>query len=251
MSNPIKFQQTQKQFADHLRDPEVNPAPADVEPRRMKIYQDLIFKNVEGFLSGGFPILRSLYFEADWNALARDFIRNHQSHSPYFLEISQEFLKYLQEEREDHDCDPAFLLELAHYEWVELALDVSEEVLPVQGDEILTSDLLTQHPIVSPLVWSLSYQFPVHQLGPDYQPAQPPEQPTFILVYRDRDDSVQFMVSNALTVRLLNLLESDDFLTGERALLQLADEMNHPEPQELVKMGYELLVKLQKCDIIF
>lgn len=251
MNTSRTFQQTQQQFANHLRDPAVNPAPADVEPRRMKIYQDLIFKNIEGFLSGGFPILRSLYSESDWNELTRDFIRSHQSHSPYFLEISQEFLKYLQQERGDCDCDPAFLLELAHYEWVELALDVSEEVLPVQGDEILTSDLLAQQPVVSPLVWSLSYQFPVHQLGPDYQPEQVPEQPTFILVYRDRDDNVQFMVSNALTVRLLNLLEGDDLLTGERALLQLADEMNHPHPQELVKMGYELLVKLQKCDIIF
>lgn len=251
MSNPTNFRQTQKQFSDYLRDPDVNTAPADIEPRRMKIYQDLIFKNVEGFLSGGFPILRSLYNDRDWNALARDFIRSHESHSPYFLEISQEFLKYLQQERGDHDCDPAFLLELAHYEWVELALDVSEEILPVTGDEVLTTDLRTQRPVVSPLVWSLSYQYPVHQLGPEYQPDQAPDQPTFLLVYRDRDDCVQFMVSNALTVRLLNLLEGDESLTGEQALLQLAAEMNHPAPQDLVQMGCELLLKLQRCDIIF
>lgn len=251
MSSPTNFRQTQKQFSDYLRDPDVNAAPADVEPRRMKIYQDLIFKNVEGFLSGGFPILRSLYSDNDWNALARDFIRSHQSHSPYFLEISQEFLKYLQQERGDHDCDPAFLLELAHYEWVELALDVSEETLPVTGDKVLTTDLRAEHPVVSPLVWSLSYQYPVHQLGPEYQPDQAPDQPTFLLVYRDRDDCVQFMVSNALTVRLLNLLEGDESLTGEQALLQLAAEMNHPAPQDLVQMGCDLLLKLQRCDIIF
>ncbi|MGH1371182.1 MAG: HvfC family RiPP maturation protein [Cellvibrionaceae bacterium] len=251
MSSSTDFRQTQKQFANFLRDPEVNPAPADIEARRMKIYQDLIFKNIEGFLSGGFPILRSLYNESDWNALARDFIRGHESHSPYFLEISQEFLKYLQQERGPHDCDPAFLQELAHYEWVELALDVSEETLPVTGDQVLTEDLLAQQPLVSPLVWSLSYQYPVHQLGPEYQPLQPPEQPTFLLVYRDRHDSVQFMVSNALTVRLLNLLEGDESLTGEQALRQLAAEMNHPAPDDLVKMGLDLLIKLQKCDIVF
>ncbi len=251
MNRSADFRRTQKQFADFLRDPDVNPAPVDVEPRRMKIYQDLIFKNVEGFLSGGFPILRSLYSDSDWNELARDFIRSHESHSPYFLEISQEFLKYLQQERGEHDCDPAFLQELAHYEWVELALDVSEEVLPVTGDEVLTEDLLAQQPVVSPLVWSLSYQYPVHQLGPEYQPEQTPDQPTFLLVYRDRQDCVQFMVSNALTVRLLNLLEGDESLTGKQALLQLASEMNHPAPDDLVNMGLELLVKLQKCDIIF
>lgn len=245
------FIQTQQQFANHLRDPEMNPAPADVEPRRMKIYENLIFKNIEGFLSGGFPILRSLYEEQDWLQLVRDFIIQHESHSPYFLEISQEFLKFLQEEYRPRDGDPAFMLELAHYEWVELALDVSEEELPVSGEEVLTQDLLKQCPKVSPLAWALSYQYPVHQIGPQFRPEQPPEQPTFLLVYRDRQDKVQFMASNALTVRLLNLLEADEEMTGEQVLLQLAQEMAHPDPQALTKMGHELLVKLQKCDIIF
>ncbi len=251
MSSSADFRYTQKQFADFLRDPGINPAPLDIEPRRMKIYQDLIFKNIEGFLSGGFPILRSLYSDVDWNEMARDFIRRHESHSPYFLEISQEFLAYLQQERGKHDCDPAFLQELAHYEWVELALDVSEETVPVSGNQVLTQDLLSQRPIISPLVWSLSYQYPVHLLGPDYQPEQAPEQPTFLLVYRNRQDRVQFMVSNALTVRLINMLEGDDSLTGKQALLQLASEMNHPAPEDLVRMGGDLLNKLQKCDIIF
>lgn len=245
------FIQTQQQFANHLRDPEMNPAPADVEPRRMKIYENLIFKNIEGFLSGGFPILRSLYEEQDWLQLVRDFIIQHESHSPYFLEISQEFLKFLQEEYRPRDGDPAFMLELAHYEWVELALDVSEEELPVSGEEVLTQDLLKQCPKVSPLAWALSYQYPVHQIGPQFRPEQPPEQPTFLLVYRDRQDKVQFMASNALTVRLLNLLEADEEMTGEQVLLELAQEMAHPDPQALTKMGHELLVKLQKCDIIF
>ena len=250
MTNLVNFQTTQKQFADHLIDPEVNLAPKGLEERRLKIYQDLIFKNVQTFLSGGFPILKSLYSGSDWDDMTRDFIRSHESHSPYFLEISQEFLKYLQEERGEHSCDPAFILELAHYEWVELALDVSEEQLPVSGSERLTDNVLSDHPRVSPLVWSLSYQYPVHRLGPQYQPQQPPTEPTFILVYRDRLDRVQFMESNALTVRLLNLLEADDALTGEQALLQLAEEMRHPNPQNLVQMGRDLLLKLQECDII-
>lgn len=250
MVNPVNFQTTQKQFADHLRDPQANAAPNGLEERRLKIYQDLIFNNVQTFLSGGFPILKSLYNDSDWDDMTRDFIRSHQSHSPYFLEISQEFLKYLQEERAEHSCDPAFILELAHYEWVELALDVSQEQLPVSGDERLTDNVLSEHPLVSPLVWSLSYQYPVHRLGPEYQPQHPPAEPTFILVYRDRLDRVQFMESNALTVRLLNLLEADDELTGEQALLQLAQEMRHPNPQDLVQMGRDLLLKLQQCDIV-
>lgn len=245
------FETTQKQFADHLRDPLLNPAPVGIEERRLQIYRDLVYNNIEGFISGGFPVLRSLYADHDWHQLVRQFVVCHESHSPYFLEISQEFLAFLQNERGANQADPAFLLELAHYEWVELALDVSPEQLPVDGDTLLTHDLLQGHPVVSPLVWSLSYQYPVHLLGPAYQPEETPEQPTFLLVYRNRHDSVEFMASNALTVRLLNLLQGEESMTGREALSLLAEEMCHPNPHELIDMGHDLLKKLQNCDIIF
>ena len=41
------FQQTQYAFAAHLRDPDANPAPPDIEDRRMKIYRELVYNNIE------------------------------------------------------------------------------------------------------------------------------------------------------------------------------------------------------------
>lgn len=245
MSEPA-FKAAQYQFAAHLRDPDANPAPADVEQRRMAIYSNLIYKNIEGFVSGAFPVLRQLLDDEQWHAMVRDFVSRHISHSPYFLEISQEFLKYLQEERQPQPHDPPFLLELAHYEWVELALDVSQEQLPVSLESV---DYLEAEPRVSPLAWCLSYQYPVHLIGPDYQPRQPPEQPTFLIVYRDRSDCVKFMESNAVTVRLLSVLEEQ--LSGRQALQQLAAEMQHPEPQQLIAAGEGLLQKLHRADILY
>lgn len=35
------FKKTQYEFAAHIRDPQLNPKPADVEARRMNIYTDL------------------------------------------------------------------------------------------------------------------------------------------------------------------------------------------------------------------
>tara|TARA_R100000656_G_scaffold95627_2_gene69434 strand:- start:1541 stop:2014 length:474 start_codon:yes stop_codon:yes gene_type:complete len=124
------FQRTQYAFAAHLRDPDANPAPPDIEDRRMKIYRELVYNNIESFIATGFPVLRQLIADQHWHALVRDFVSRHCSHSPYFLEISHEFLKYLQEERQFLVSDPPFMLELAHYEWVELALDVAEGDLP-------------------------------------------------------------------------------------------------------------------------
>lgn len=245
------FQVTQQQFAAHLRNPDRNPAPTDIEDRRMKIYRELIYNNIEGFLSGGFPILRQILSDDHWHSLVRDFIERHQSHSPYFLEISQEFLAYLQKERQqspNSEQDPPFMLELAHYEWVELALDVAEEEYPRELSKEL--DLLEHRPVVSPLAWCLSYQYPVHRLGPEYQPQESPEQPSFLVVYRNGDDKVAFMEANAVTFRLLELLRDDQVHSGRAALEQIAAELQAPDPGSVINNGLALLQQLLELGII-
>ncbi|UTW46141.1 putative DNA-binding domain-containing protein [bacterium SCSIO 12696] len=243
------FQDTQFQFAAHLRNPDKNPAPGDIEDRRMGIYRDLIYNNIENFIASGFPVLKTLYSEERWHNMVRDFVARHQSTSPYFLEISQEFLRYLQEERGVRPGDPPFLQELAHYEWVELALDVSPESLPAES-KMDVEKLLKGHPLVSPLAWRLSYQYPVHEIGPENQPQDPPEQPTFLVVYRNRKERVRFMEANGVTIRLLQLLEDDAELSGEQALQLIAEELQHPNPQQVVDGGTALLEKLASLDII-
>ena len=97
-AQPPSFIETQYRFAAHLRDPDNSPAPDGIEDRRMKIYRELIYNNIESFISSGFPILRSVLDDQKWHQIIRHFVAQHQSHTPYFLEISQEFLKYHQEE---------------------------------------------------------------------------------------------------------------------------------------------------------
>jgi len=242
------FQRSQYTLAAHLRNPEKNAPPADLEDRRLGIYRELIYNNLEGFLASGFPILRELIEDTHWHDMVRDFLERHQSHSPYFLEITQEFLQYLQEERGEVAGDPAFMLELAHYEWVELALDVSESEWPSDVDP--EGDLLLGRPVVSPLAWNLSYQYPVHRIGPDFQPETPGPEPTFLIVYRDQQDSVQFMAANAVTVRLLQLLSGESPSTGREALSIVAAELQHPDPSALELMGLDLLQTLRAKDIL-
>ena len=243
------LEQVQTQLAAHIRDPEREPGPAGIEDRRLKIYRDLVYQNIESFVSGGFPVLRSLFDDDAWHGMVRDFLVTHRCHTPYFLEISQEFLLYLQQTHEARAGDPPFMLELAHYEWVELGLDVADEdpnALEFDRD----GDLLTGMPLVSPLAWSLAYQFPVHRIGPDFQPQQPGEQPTYLIVYRDRGDKLGFMEANAVTARLLELLQGAAVHSGREALEQLAAELKHPDPEQLVDFGLGLLEQLRAVDII-
>ncbi|MCK7598433.1 putative DNA-binding domain-containing protein [Microbulbifer sp. CAU 1566] len=250
------FQLMQTYFAAHLRAPADVEAPAGIEDRRMGIYRDLIYNNIESFIAGGFPVLRSIVEDAHWHAMVRDFVQRHQSESPYFLQISEEFLQYLQHERSsasDSEQDPPFMLELAHYEWVELALDVSESIFPDDlPREYTPQQMLDWAPLVSPLAWNLSYHYPVHQIGPAYQPVDPPQTPTFLVVYRNRADTVAFLEANGVTAHLLQLAEShsDTPVSGRQLLQKLAADIQHPDPEQLLAFGVDLFRKLHNLDIL-
>lgn len=244
-----RFQQLQYQFAAHIRNPEKNSAPAEIEDRRMGIYRELFFNNVQGFLASNFPVFKQVTPEDRWLALVRAFFDSHHCKTPYFLEIGQEFMQYINEERESSPDDYPFMAELLHYEWVELALDASEINLPLD-DVNANGNLLQEHPVQSPLAWLLSYQYPVHCIRPDYLPDAAPDQATYLIAYRDREDDVKFMEVNAVTGRLLYLLSEDQQVSGEQALLQIAQEMQHPEPQQVVQGGLDTMEHLRSKGIL-
>lgn len=236
---------SQLQMAQYLRNPESAPAPAGVEQRRLAIYQRLVYNNIESFISFGFPVLRSLYGEDDWHALVRAFIQEHSCHTPYFLEIGQEFLQFLLEEYQRRDVDPLFMTELAHYEWVELALDVSEEELP---PALHCEDPLSAIVRLSPLAWLLSYQYPVHRIGPGFQPTEPGS-PTYLVVYRNREDRVRFMELNAVSARLVELTRDNASASGGALLGALAQETGMAVA-DLQDYGAQQLRELLECAVL-
>lgn len=244
-----RFQQAQYQFAAHLRDPEKNPAPTGIEDRRMQIYRELFYNNVEDFLANAFPVLRKISGDDIWHARIRDFYARHQCHDPLFHRVAAEFLDFLEKERGDHPDDPPFIRELCHYEWVELALAVSElELTPELANP--NGNLLEGRPLVSPLAWTLSYEWPVHRIGPDAIPAAPGEQLTYLIVNRNRQDQVRFMEINAVTARLMQLLDEDTESSGASLMSRIAGELNHPQPEAVVEAGAEILRDLRDRDIL-
>jgi len=248
MSVP-SFKKHQYEFTAHIRDPEKNAKPDGIEDRRMGIYRELFYNNVEGFISSGFPVIREIYSDENWHKMIRDFFANHESHTPYFLEISEEFMSYLQDERQPQEEDPAGLIELAHYEWVEMALHVSDENINMENINA-NGDLLTQRPVFSPLAWPLVYQFPVHMMGPDNLLEEAPAQPTYLVVYRNRNDIVKFLEINPVTARLISLLQENESFTGLDSIEYISKEMNHPNPDVVLNGGKAALEELQQHGII-
>lgn len=243
------FARVQRDLAAHLRDPEHQPAPEGIEERRLQIYRDLVYNNLAGFLENGFPVLRALLPEARWHELIRAFLARHTAHSPYFVDIPAEFLNFLDSEYEAAEIDPPFIQALAHYEWLELVAEVSREEFPRAGVN-LAGDLLTGIPVISPLVHVQGYEWPVHRIAPEFQPAEPLAEPVWLVVYRDRHDEVRFMEINAVTARLLGLLRENTERSGRAVLEQIAGEMGAPDAEPIVEFGAQTLETLRNHDIV-
>ena len=149
------------------------------------------------------------------------------------------------------DCDPPFLLELARYEWAELALFVADASLPA-GRRYAADDsaILDAVPQLSPLAWAMVFTYPVHKIGVDYQPSCAAESQVCLVVYRNREERVKFLEVNLVTARLLELCETNGQLSGRELLAQIASEMAHPDPATVVNGGRAILAQLHNLDII-
>ncbi len=241
------LREQQFRLAAHLRDPAAPPPPG-IEDRRLKIYRDLFYNSLQGLLAGNFPVIRKLLGDTGWHALVRDFYRDFRAGTPLFPELPREFIQYLQERGEGRG-DPPWLLELAHYEWVELALDLSE-ASDADEDHDPQGDLLDGIPLPSPLAWPLAYAWPVHRLSPDYQPATPPDTPSFLLVRRDAANKVRFSELSALTFRLLQRLSEFPELAGREQLLALAAEAQAGDAEAFVALGRDMFEQLRADGVI-
>ncbi len=243
-----QFFDLQYQFTAHMRDPERCPGPSDVEDRRLGIYRELLYKNVEGFMSNAFPVLRSIIADEPWHAMIRDYFSRHQAHTALFPRMPQEFLQYLADERDD-PLDPPFMRELAHYEWleVEVSLD-TRELDDSQVEE--SADLLDGCPVPNFVVRPQVYAFPVHRISPDQQPQTPPDEPTYLVVFRDRRDDVSFMELNAVSARLLDLILSDRPQSSRAMLEMIAGELKRPDPAAVIEGGRSILQMFVDKDIV-
>ena len=88
----------------------------------------------------------------------------------------------------------------------------------------------------------LQYDYPVHKISKRFLPTQP--EATYLLVFRDAENKVQFIELNAVTFRLLQLTENEA-MTGRQALAKLASEINHSDLLAIIEYGLDILQGLK------
>ena len=233
----------QNSFTKHLRNPDHVPIPDGLDKRRVEIYSGLIFNNLSSLLSDFFPVIKLILSQQQWDRMVRDFFIKHESKTPYFMEISGEFARYLSHSKLPSDY-PDFLPELAHYEWVELAMYTMDENHP---DSLLESGQLLDQPLsLSPLAKPIAYQYPVHRISPESQPLEPAAEPTLLLVLRDLNENVRFFELQPLAFHLLNHIRENPSLIVKNWLNEFADQMDVQDRLEFVKNGMNLMQSFNK-----
>lgn len=243
-----EFIRLQHAFTRHLRDPARVPPPPGLPAGRLEVYSNAVFLNVERFMRDNFPRVREGFSEDDWHALVRDYLVRHRSDTPLFAELLNEFLAYLESERNAPD-DPPYLYELAHFDWLENAIAIDETPLDAIARRA-EGDLLHDRLVVNPVHRLVQYRWPVHAIGPAFRPEAPPPRPTWLLAFRDLSGSFGALDMNEVAVRLFERLRVPDAPPAASVLTGLAEELRHPDPQVVVRGGLQLLERWRAREVI-
>jgi len=234
------FEAYQHAFTLHLRDAKQHKKPQGVPDKRMAIYREIVFNNLLSVVSACFPVCVRIVGKTAWRRLVKQYLATQACGSPLFRDIPKEFLRFITE----HTLLAQPILQLAHYEWAELA--VSQ--MPV-GNAPLSQqpDLLNGFIVLADAHRLLAYDYPVHVMSKNM--ATPAAQPTHLLMYLNLALEVRFILLNSATFQLLHLLKIPG-MTGLRALEQLAAMLQHPQPEAVIAFGLETLNDLMRQEAI-
>ena len=247
--------QYQREFAAHLRNPAQNPIPAGVNPTRIGVYVDLLFNNLDDFLSGHLPITHHILSATalpttQWHSLVRQFYAEYACQSPHVRDISGEFVQWFSGCFAEHPLRAAYpyLLELVHYEWVEIPLMLNDTVVDWAHATTITpaTDLLDTPLRLNSVMLLQSYQYPVHKISAEWHPSAP--EPVFLLLLRNPTGKVETITLNTVTARFVELLQMQH--TTRQAITLIAEEISYPDHTQLLQFGLQLLAQFREQHVI-
>lgn len=239
-TSAVALRQFQEAFGGYLRRQAHDDDDSALVPERVgRLYQELIFNSVANFPQQCFPICKRLLGE-QFDTLCRAFFQDYPLHSPYFTQINQDFVRFL----ESQPSLPEGVAGLAHYEWVELLVDIDSDKKPIV---VLASD--EGDIALNPSLQNLHYGHVVHLMTPMSDLADLKACETFLLMYRRSDDSVETMQTNALTHLLIEFMQHSDvvYASADELLMtflaSIGGEMNASMTAFFAELLDELLVK--------
>jgi uncharacterized protein len=236
------FRQFQFALARHLRDPLSAAVPEGVSAADVTVCTQEMVRNLCEVLEPAFPVTHALLGDEIWEHAVRLFLKDAPNHTPWASAVQRAFV--------DHVCEspdmqrlPAWLQDLAHFEWLQSAVSttpVSWPAFDAQGD------VMQRAVVLNPTHVEAAYEWPVHGIDTDHQPDD--MQSTHVTMLRDSDDALHVLESSVFRGQLIDLLR--DGQTGEQAFMVLAMWLSHPDPEAFVREGAQVMAQLQREGVV-
>ena len=239
---------TQYAFANAIRDPGKHLPPAGISAQRLAVYHELFFNNFRSSLESAYPVLHDVVDPSLWEELVSGFFRDHRSHTPEFPRMPREFLDWLTLPRETQEKEPAFLQQLALWEWTELEvlLDPAIPLQPLRMD----ANLLDSQPVVVPSLRLHSFDYPVHRIAPGYLSDAPLSEPVHLAAYRNAQDEATFLELSPVSAALVQNIQENHDMTGAEHIDQLTKLMGYSRPEQLFTFAAAFLDELRDKGVL-
>lgn len=200
----------QRRFANAVRDMGSDAQPEGVDAAQLALYRRLFFNNIRSCLDNAFPVLAEVLPAPLWQCLQHDFYRDWRCSNPAFAQLPGEFVQWLATRPGCGSGEPAYLVELAQWEWAELQALMAEDIcVPGLGLR------------VNPSAQIQLLHYPVQHISAQNPHVEPLPQPQFLCVYRDREHALQFLELSAFAAQLLQQLQRAPLVTVAEMLAAL------------------------------
>ncbi|MEM7543723.1 MAG: putative DNA-binding domain-containing protein [Pseudomonadota bacterium] len=243
----VSLKNFQEQFTQHLRNPDQVAAPAGLEDAGLEVYVNAIYANPDRLMRDNFPQLHDVLDDGVWKQLVRAYIVEHAAVAPAFIDVPGDFVRFIEREVQQRRL-PIFAGELAHFEWLETLVAGDERRVSLSGID-RNGDLTNGELVINPILKLVEYRFPVHVIGADYQPNEPPRAPTLIAAFRRLDSEYGFMDVNSPTAVLLEALitQEQDF---DQLLVRMTSELSNSSTEQLRAPMLEILERLRQSELV-
>jgi hypothetical protein len=173
----------------------------------------------------------------------RGFLSRHHSHTPLFTELGREFIGVPRIRSRSIPHAPG-CRNWRTTNGPNSACRLSDAVLPPHDPERATCS--TACPLLSPLAWPLAYRWPVHRIGPGFQPTDPPAtNPRWCCCAARPTGEVHFSMLSPLLFRLLERVGAERGETGRALLERLAIEADQSDVDAFIGQAVPMLLRLR------
>lgn len=183
--------------------------------RRLRVYKGLVKGSILDPIPDCFPILKALLEAADaWQDCLDAFFASRSVQSLYYRDVNPTFVAWLAESAWGQERWP-FLLQLAHFEYVELEVLISPDTVPVPGLKATPDP--EDRAVFDGAFRNLAYGYRV--LEADEEDPEPAEAPAFVVCLRNREGRFETReVDNRISAFLAQALQQAPLGAATRAL---------------------------------